>query len=60
MKGTKATLLVEKLRGYVCHEHLWVVNGEGLALRHPVDIKLFKIGNRDEAKDITSTLYCKK
>jgi hypothetical protein len=32
MEGTKATLLVEKLRGNIRHEYIWVVNGEGVAL----------------------------
>ncbi len=32
VKGTKATLLVEKLRGYIRHEYIWVVNSEGVAL----------------------------
>jgi hypothetical protein len=32
VEGTKATLLVEKLRGYIRHEYFWVVNSEGVAL----------------------------
>ena len=32
MEGTKATLLVKKLRGNIRHEHVWVMNGEGVAL----------------------------
>ena len=42
VEGAKATLLVEKMRSNICHEYIRVVNGEGVALRHPVMIRIYK------------------
>ena len=35
MKGSEVRLSVEKLGGYLIHEDVWVVNGEGTAFGHP-------------------------
>ena len=37
MEGSEVSLLVEKLRTYIIHEDVWVMNGEGMAFGHPID-----------------------
>jgi hypothetical protein len=39
MEGTKQSQLLEKYGGYIRHKYLWVMNGEGISVGHPVGVR---------------------